>query len=368
MRREAFVKTLKRYGGTKIALAHHQNDNAETFLMNVARGAGLKGLGGIRPVNGNVIRPLLAVERGEVEKYLEEEGIVFCVDETNKSDAYMRNRIRNHILPYFEEQVNKRIVTHINETMERLREIEGFLEEQTEISWRQCTRTEETGTVILQAEFQQIPHVIQSFVLKKVLWEVCRREKDIEAVHLQMLQELFEKQVGRRVDLPYGMEALRTYEGVVCRKKAKSVLQGNEEKRLCCEEGVTHLYEWCGWKIKSRVFAAERATKEPSEKVYTKWFDYDIIRSAVSIRTRRQGDYLTIHSEGKTQKLKSYFINEKISAEKRGTIPLIAEGSHILWIVGYRTSSVCRVTENTKRILEIQINEGEESCQKKLKY
>ena len=117
----------------------------------MARGAGLKGLGGIRPVNGNVIRPLLAVERGEVEKYLEEEGIAFCVDETNKSDAYMRNRIRNHILPYFEEQVNKRTVTHINETMERLREIEGFLEEQTEISWRQCTRTEETGTVILQA-------------------------------------------------------------------------------------------------------------------------------------------------------------------------------------------------------------------------
>ena len=101
-------------------------DNAETFLMNVARGAGLKGLGGIRPVNGNVIRPLLAVERGEVEKYLEEEGIAFCVDETNKSDAYMRNRIRNHILPYFEEQVNKRTVTHINETMERLREIEGL--------------------------------------------------------------------------------------------------------------------------------------------------------------------------------------------------------------------------------------------------
>ena len=229
VRREAFVKTLKRYGGTKIALAHHQNDNAETFLMNVARGAGLKGLGGIRPVNGNVIRPLLAVERGEVEKYLEEEGIAFCVDETNKSDAYMRNRIRNHILPYFEEQVNKRTVTHINETMERLREIEGFLEEQTEISWRQCTRTEETGTVILQAEFQQIPHVIQSFVLKKVLWEVCRREKDIEAVHLQMLQELFEKQVGRRVDLPYDMEAWRTYDGVVCRKKTEPGPQKAEE-------------------------------------------------------------------------------------------------------------------------------------------
>lgn len=368
VRRKAFAKTLREYGGTKIALAHHENDNAETFLMNVARGAGLKGLGGIRPINGNVIRPLLAVQRSEIEKYLEEEGIAFCVDETNKSDAYMRNRIRNHILPYFEEQVNKKTIAHINEVMEQLRDIEVFLEEQTEISWRQCVGKEGAGIAIGQSEFQKVPQVIQPFVLKRVLREVCKQEKDIESIHLQMVRNLFEKQVGRRVDLPYGMEALRTYEGVVCRKKAKSVLQGNEEKRLCCEEGVTHLYEWCGWKIKSRVFAAERATKEPSEKVYTKWFDYDIIRSAVSIRTRRQGDYLTIHSEGKTQKLKSYFINEKISAEKRGTIPLIAEGSHILWIVGYRTSSVCRVTENTKRILEIQINEGEESCQKKLKY
>lgn len=368
VRREAFVKTLKRYGGTKIALAHHQNDNAETFLMNVARGAGLKGLGGIRPVNGNVIRPLLAVERGEVEKYLEEEGIAFCVDETNKSDAYMRNRIRNHILPYFEEQVNKRTVTHINETMERLREIEGFLEEQTEISWRQCARTEETGTVILQAEFQQIPHVIQSFVLKKVLWEVCRREKDIEAVHLQMLQELFEKQVGRRVDLPYDMEAWRTYDGVVCRKKTEPEPQKAEEKILDCEGQETHLCEWCGWQIKSRVFVADQVPQEASEKVYTKWFDYDIIRDAVSIRTRKPGDYLAIHSDGKTQKLKSYFINEKISAEERGKIPLIAEGSHILWVVGYRTSSAYRVTKNTKTILEIQINEGEESWQRQLKY
>ena len=76
---------------------------------------------------------------------------------------------------------------------------------------------------------------------------------------------------------------------------------------------------------------------------------------------------MAIHSDGKTQKLKSYFINEKISAEERGKIPLIAEGSHILWVVGYRTSSAYRVTKNTKTILEIQINEGEESWQRQLK-
>lgn len=368
VRREAFEKALRKYGGTKIALAHHANDNAETFLMNLARGTGLKGLGGIRPVNGNVIRPLLVVEREEIEQYLKEQQIAFCMDETNLSDAYMRNRIRNHILPYFEAQVNKKTVSHINETMEQLREMEEFIEEQTKISWERCVQKKAKELIVRQTEFEKIPQVIQPFVLKRALWEVCRKEKDIEAVHLQVIRTLFQKQVGRRVDLPYDMEALRIYEGVVCRKKAKTVLLQNPEKRLCCEEGATHLCEWNGWQIKSRVFSTEKRTKEPDEKMYTKWFDYDIISSTVSVRMRRAGDYITIYDDGRTQKLKSYFINEKIPAEKRGQIPLIAEGNHILWVVGCRTSSFYRVTENTKRILEIQINEGEESCQKKLKY
>ena len=168
--------------------------------------------------------------------------------------------------------------------------------------------------------------------------------------------------------MPYDMEAWRTYDGVVCRKKTEPGPQKAEEKILDCEGQETHLCEWCGWQIKSRVFVADQVPQEASEKVYTKWFDYDIIRDAVSIRTRKPGDYLAIHSDGKTQKLKSYFINEKISAEERGKIPLIAEGSHILWVVGYRTSSAYRVTKNTKTILEIQINEGEESWQRQLKY
>ena len=102
-----------------------------------------------------------------------------------------------------------------------------------------------------------------------------------------------------------------------------------------------------------------RITDDKVEKNDTKCFDCDIIKHGICIRTRKQGDYITIHPDGRTQKLKSYFINEKIPREQRDQILLVADGNHILWIVGYRINPVYEVKTNTKHILEIQIDEGE---------
>ena len=96
VRRECFEQARVKYSGTKIALAHHQNDNAETFLFRLARGTGLKGLGGMIPVKEQFVRPLLCLSRGEIEEYLQEHDISYCTDASNESDEYARNRIRNH--------------------------------------------------------------------------------------------------------------------------------------------------------------------------------------------------------------------------------------------------------------------------------
>ena len=123
VRRMRFGQVLEESGGTKIALAHHQNDNAETLIWNLCRGCGLKGMGGIAPVDGVYVRPLLCLKRKEIESYLAERGISYCTDETNLEDDYTRNRIRSHVIPYLEEQINQQTVEHMADTMELMRKL-----------------------------------------------------------------------------------------------------------------------------------------------------------------------------------------------------------------------------------------------------
>ena len=104
------------------------------------------------------------------------------------------------------------------------------------------------------------------------------------------------------------------------------------------------------------------------EKTFTKWFDYDIIKYSLQIRTRRPGDYLVVDRSGNRQKLKSYFINEKIPKEERDKLLLLADGSHILWVIGHRMSMAGQVRESTQRILEIQITEEMEKWLRQLEY
>lgn len=113
LRRERFVQIKNETGASKIVLAHHKNDNVETVLWNLSRGSGIRGAGGIRPKNGDWIRPLLCVTREEIEDYLGERKIAYCEDATNKEDDYTRNRLRNHVIPYLQEEINALSLIHI---------------------------------------------------------------------------------------------------------------------------------------------------------------------------------------------------------------------------------------------------------------
>ena len=360
IRRECFLRTMEVYQGTRIALAHHKNDNAETFLMNLARGTGLRGLGGIRPVAGKMIRPLLCLERREIEQYLKERGIAYCTDVTNGGDDYTRNRIRNHVIPYMEEKVNLRVVSHMSQAAERLREIQEYLDGQVEFYFKRCVKQAEMGYILSGEVFQTVPDVLKPFLLRKVLVSISGREKDIEAVHLEALRSLFNKQVGKRVDLPYKMEGQRIYDGICVLEKTEYPLKEQGfERKISFADGKVQKMNWDNWEIECRLLENEEAKSNHLQKSNTKRFDYDIIAREVCIRTRQPGDYITIHPNGGTQKLKTFFINEKIPSKQRDDILLVADGNHILWIVGYRANPVYQVKADTKQILEIRIDKGE---------
>lgn len=360
VRREAFEQVLSEYHGTKIALAHHINDNVETFLLNLTRGSGVRGLGGISPMQGVYIRPLLCVTRNQIETYLVQQGQDFCVDQSNHTDDYTRNRIRNHVIPYLEEQVNAQTVAHIHEAMQQLRGIQSYVEDEVERFSALCVRKKGEGYELLREPYEEVPTALGFSVLRKLLCLAAGQEKDLESAHVKLLDELLRKQVGRRGDLPYGLEAVRTYQGLFLGKK-KQADRIPEEVRIAISPGEQLQFTWGTYRIDCRVFEKTQDESMDNEKSNTKRFDYDIIKREISFRTRRPGDYFYLKNQGGTQKLKSYFVNEKVPQTERDQVLLVALGSQILWIVGHRVGGGCQIQENTKYILEIQINEGEVS-------
>jgi len=340
VRRLAFQKICKEQKGTKIALAHHKNDNVETFLWNLCRGTGLKGMGGILPVSREYIRPLLCLKREEIETYLRENHIEYCIDKTNFQDDYTRNRIRNQVIPYLEKEINIQTVNHMAEAIENIRIFNEYIEKEVEKYVRSCVLYGNDKCVIDKREYENIPEVFRKNIIHESIAQMAGRKKDIEACHIQSVEELLDKQVGKKVDLPYGIQAVRIYEGVelgVCKEKSKA------------DESIQESLP----EVKIRVFDRTPEMATFPEKPYTKWFDYDIIKCTVKIRHRESGDYIVIDKNGRTQKLKQYFINEKIPQNIRDQIWLVADGQEIMWIVGYRQSKGYQITEKTTKIMEI---------------
>ena len=325
----------KEYGKDKykIAVAHHMDDLAETLIFNMARGTGINGLASVKCKSGNVIRPLLCVTRAEIEECLYRAGAEYVNDETNFSDDYARNKIRHKIIPTMNE-ITEKAVNHMASCAGQLGEIEDYLREQTESIWVKYVRETENEVLISDSVLNEHPALVKR-VIHRALTEVAGRARDISAIQIEAVLNLFELQTGRKRDLIYNMEALRVYEGVKIATK-QEVSEEDKENIL----GSLH------FEIKDRDFSQNIPTD-----LYTKWFDYDKIKYSLNVRFRREGDYLTVNDQNAKKLLSDYMTNEKIPSEKRDEIPLLADGEHILWVVGYRISNYYKVTDETKKIV-----------------
>jgi len=357
-RYEVFEEEAERQGCSRIAVAHHGDDQAETMLFHLFRGTGLKGLGGMEPVSGKVIRPLLCTGREEILEWLETRGISWCTDSTNEEETYTRNCIRRKILGCAKERINPQAARAMCRTAEELRELEAYLEEETDKAYRLCVRREDKGCFIFREAYKGLPSVIGSRVLRRCFGETGGL-KDVERIHIRLLENLLEKQTGSSLDLPGGRRAIRDYQGVwLVRESADP--EKTEEKAEVFSPEIPGIYVVDGetWQ-----FSLENAEKYQiiPEKTYTKWFDYDKIVKSLEIRRRRPGDYLEINREHGRKKLKNYLIDQKIPARERDRLWVLADGEHILWVPGRRISEGYKVTENTRRILKVQIVGGSEN-------
>ena len=358
-RYRCFATVCEDVGGGKIALAHHQDDLAETMLHHLVRGTGMAGLCSLKPVSGNRIRPLLCLEKEEILVYLKAAGQPWRTDSSNLEDDYTRNRIRHHVLEELKTEVNPRAVRHMAQLSEELEETRAVLAQVAAEKRRQYVRKSEKG-MLLAEELKKEPDLIGRQIVHDLLKEISGKQKDFTRIHVEAVQELWNRKVGARRDLPYGMQAIRTYDGIYLERKAEKCKTRDSEKNVGIQINV-HSEGTESFQIGELTLTVSRTARdfgEIPEKKYTKWFDYDRIKQTLVIRHRQPGDRICLFDGGGSKKLKDYLIDRKIPAQKRDQLWLLADGSDILWIIGDRISAAYKVTAESQRILQVEIKGG----------
>lgn len=361
-RYDSFERVRNELSYNKIAVAHHMDDQAETLLFQLMRGSSLRGMGGMRPVNGNIIRPLLAVRRCEIEQFLEERGITFCTDSTNEADEYSRNKLRHNVIPYLEKDMGFAAVEHMAKTAAQLRDVSDYVSKMAYNAYADMTQENPGECIISLEKFVTQDIVIQREVVMMAMEHVACRRKDITTNHVEAFISLFYGDTGKRLNLPYDMTAGRDYNDIWLRKcdcksdtiskEASIPVNFSEKIELAYTDGKKH------------IITSEKKKLSEREKIIvknscTKWFDYDKIKTMLEFRYPREGDYLLMNAEGSKKKLNRLMIDQKIPKDYRDKMWVLAEGSHVLWIPEMgRTSVYYYITDKTTEVIGMTLEKN----------
>ena len=357
VRYDFFSQLAKSEEADRIAIAHHQDDAAETFLLNIFRGSGLRGGGGIRPVRDNVIRPLLCVTRQEIEEYIRKKNISFCTDSTNFENVHTRNKIRNEVLPYVKKEINSGATEHIYRATKDFAMAEDYIQDQAKKVFDKASEKAGNEIRLDLKLLRDETEIIKKYVVLKCFEELTPNRKDITSRHVDAVLCLMnEKEGSARVDLPYNLKAIRSYEVMSLAENTDSGEAGKIDEQVKINKPET------GNKITLNIPQLGVATIDTMSyngktsiprDTYTKWFDCDRIQEAV-FRHRRPEDYICIEQDGnvRKKKLSKFMTDEKIPASKRDDLWILADGDHCMWIPGYRISCRYKISEKTKKMSE----------------
>lgn len=358
-RYDCFAKVMEQEQANKIAVAHHQNDLAETVVFHMTRGSGIAGLKSILPVNGAIIRPLLLLTKKEIEGYLQEQGISYQEDVTNQDNHYTRNKIRNQVIPLLEE-VNTQAVSHICQLAEYAKSYDDLLKEVVESKWHRLAEClGETVYRLSVKGLKQENELVQAELIRQVFIKTAGCKKDITRLHIMQIKSLLDMDVGKQIDLPYGCAAYRDYDFILIKKVP---LQEKKPKDFMVQLKQTGHYQLPGGKgviqVEEKIWTPEM---EISTSPDVKMFDCDKIEGELYIRPPGAEDYIVIDSQGHKKKWNRYVIDCKIPKEERNQLLVIAENHCIMWIIGGRMGENYKITpKKTKTILQIKyIHKGE---------
>jgi len=360
-----FEKGRRKSGADRIALGHHQNDQAETVLMNIIRGAGLSGLSGIPPVRAaTFIRPLIECTHREILDYLAAEGLSFVVDSTNTDERFLRNRIRSSLLPELEERFNPAICEALCRLADVVRQENDYITLQAQVHvarWRDDKAPKHPFQLPV-AKLRGLHPALQRRVILEMARDASTADSAIGFEHVQAVLDLaIGAKPGASLNLPGGVLVRRNYGRIEFRRAEKAAERprgrtspnaSRESFTLKVSVPGTVRIASLGLSLRFRELKRLPASLATDRRAY---MDMDRISFPIVVRNMKPGDRIQPLGMKGTRKLKSVFIDEKIPREIRGTIPVVADALSILWVPGVRLSERVRVGEGTKRVLSAEI-------------
>lgn len=324
-----YEKIMKKYDASLLALAHHGDDQVETILMRLMRGSSYSGYGGMeskRPFGtGAVIRPFLCVTKAEIEMYCAEKHIPYRQDPSNAKDEYMRNRIRKYILPFMKEE-NPNVHERFRVFSEQLKEEDAFLQELSRVEMNKVIKKKDDNCVIISiSALLSLPKTLQWRGIHLILNYLYKNNThDLLSIHIRDILTIFKQgAASNELFLPNGLKLIRSYdEGIFTFQTEVDA----PFYHSLMEDGIIY---GDGWEIKVRFTNTLPIEKSPYLFVCQK----EVVQLPIVVRNRQPHDRLEVKGMNGTKKVKSIFIDKKVSRNLREKWPIVTDsGGRLLWI------------------------------------
>lgn len=328
----------RRLRASGILTAHTRSDQAETLLLNLLRGTGPRGLAGIPPIRGRILRPLLAVERTEIETYAARRGLAFREDASNRSEAYTRNRIRRRLLPLLAAEYNPRIVASLADLADLLREDEAALSTRADRAAGRLARRSGAAVSLSAAALRTLEPALARRVLRRLYRQVAGPRHDLARRHLAALLAL--AAVAGSVRLPGGLSARRVGDRI---QLGSSAAEAEELAPAAMALPVGRWLDWphLPWQVRVRQVAS--GTRRPQASLrWTAVLDAARLRGPLFLRTWQPGDRFRPAGAPGRKKLQDFFVDAKVPRALRGRLPLLTCDDRIACLVGYRAADEFR--------------------------
>ena len=359
-----FEEVAEKSGIDKIAVGHHLNDQAETLLMNLIRGSGLEGLTGIPAVREKIIRPLIQCRREEIIDYCHRYNLPYRIDATNQETDFFRNKIRNRIIPEM-EIFRPNLMESMGKTIELLEQDRDYIEEVVEAKYQDAVRFKSLECISLDYVTVSKEHpAVVSRILRRAYHDLEKTGHTVGFSHIKTVMENLRKGTyGKEYQLPGKIivklkteEIVFAAEGYFENRVADP--DASKDPTMLKIPGITIL-PGSDSSIYCEVLRVQKVS-ERNEGPHCQIFDKEKLPEELVVRTRSPGDWIKPLGMEGTKKLKDFFIDQKIPAEERDQISLLAHEKEIFWVVGHRISDRAKVTAATQKVVKMQYRPGKE--------